>query len=306
MLQNFFNQVTDKDNNQIDNNLEKLNIVNLYNEKKESIKCCPRCQSTYFIKHGTYKGLQRFKCKNEECSCTFSVTTNSPWSYSKKNINLWIKYLELMMEGRSIRYCAKYLKINIATSFYWRHKILFAQNSFVEPKILTGCVEMFKVNFKQNFKGCRNIPPHFLRNRQTIWVASAIDVNNNILSRPISQGYFDYAFVEKSFYSKIDENAFINIYTDTNLCYLARKHNKNLTPCTSKNDLIIKSFGVNIKRWLYIFRGIATKYLWSYLSWYIILFKNIHHDIVKLIKLLTLENTFKSNKNFIKTEVCIL
>lgn len=33
--------------------------------------------------------------------------------------------------GLSIRKCAEILKINIATSFYWRHKILSALKKFI-------------------------------------------------------------------------------------------------------------------------------------------------------------------------------
>lgn len=283
---------------------DKLDILDLYNKRKSLIKCCPNCKSELFIKYGTYKGIQRFKCKNEHCNSTFSLSTNSPWSYSKKDITLWIKYLDLMMKGKSIRYCAEALNINISTSFYWRHKILSAKNSFVEPKILSGCVEMFKIGFVQNFKGCRKIPNNVINRRQYIWVASAIDENDNLLSRPVSEGYFKYNFVEKSLFAKIDKKSFVNIHTDTHLIHLAKKHNKKLKPQTSDNASVIKSFSVNIKKWLRLFRGIATKYLWSYLSWYIIIFKKKHADIIELINLLTLENTFKSNKDFIKFEVC--
>ena len=293
--------------NKNDKELEKiqytLDIKSLYKEKKASINCCPHCDSVYFIKHGCYKGLQRFKCKDEKCARTFSVTTKSPWSYSKKDISLWLEYLNLMSIGKSIRYCAQLLKIAPSTAFYWRHKILSAKTSFVEPEKLTGSVELFKVNFKQNFKGSRHIPPQFLNRRQNIWVASAIDIHDNLLSRPICDCYFKNDFVEKILFSKIDKAAFVNSYADTYLSYLSKKHNKKLKPSTSDNSLVIKSFSLNIKKWLKKFRGIASKYLWSYLSWYITIFRKNHEDILGFMKLLTLEDSFKSNKDFIKFEI---
>ena len=82
-----------------------------------------------------------------------------------------------------------------------------------------------------------------------------------ILSRPISDCYFKNAFFEKILFSKIDKAAFVNSYADTYLNYLSKKHNKKLIPHTSDNSLVIKSFSLNIKRWLKKFRGIASKYL---------------------------------------------
>lgn len=280
-----------------------LDIISLYKEKQKSINVCPHCESMDFIKHGTFKGIQRFKCKNEECYRTFSATTKSPWSYSKKDISLWFEYLNLMSVGKSIRYCADTLKIATSTAFYWRHKILSAKNSFVEPEKLMGTVELSKLNFKQNFKGDRNIDPFFRNNRRNIWVASAIDSHNNILSRPICECYFKNDFVEKTFFSKIDKNAFVNVSTDRNLIYLAKKHNRRI-PKNTPDNTEIRLFNLNIKRWLRQFRGVASKYLWSYLSWYITIFKNNYKDIIKFMQLLTLENSFKSNKEFIKNEVC--
>ncbi|WP_297417493.1 transposase [Clostridium sp.] len=67
---------------------------NIY--KNLNIRCCPICGSEIYIKYGSYKGIQRYKCK--KCNKTFSNTTNSLWSYSKKNPKLWIEFLELMIE----------------------------------------------------------------------------------------------------------------------------------------------------------------------------------------------------------------
>ena len=282
---------------------DSLDILSLYKDKEGAINACPHCEATNFIKHGKFKGIQRFKCKNKECYRTFSATTKSPWSYSKKDISLWYEYLNLMSVGKSIRYCADTLKMATSTAFYWRHKILSAKNLFVDPKKLSGTVELSKLNFKQNFKGNRSIEPFFLNNRRNVWVASAMDSNNNLLSRPICEGYFKNDFVEKTFFSKIDKDAYINVNTDKNLICLAKKHNKRIPKNTLDNS-IIKSFNFNIKKWLKKFRGVASKYLWSYLSWYITIFRNSHKDIIKFMQLLTLENSFKSDKEFIKSEVC--
>ena len=50
--------------------------------KNKNIECCPICGGNKYIKHGSYKEIQRYKCK--ECGKTFSNATNSLWSYSKE------------------------------------------------------------------------------------------------------------------------------------------------------------------------------------------------------------------------------
>lgn len=98
--------------------------VSSLNEIKEDIKSkiCPRCKSEYIVKNGKYSGKQRYICK--ECGKTFSQRTNSAIVYSKKTVEQWIKYIECMLRGYSLRRCAKEVKINLSTAFYWRHKII--------------------------------------------------------------------------------------------------------------------------------------------------------------------------------------
>jgi len=76
--------------------------------KSRNIYCCPICGSIKYIKYGSYDEIQRYKCK--ECKKTFSKTTNSLWSYSKKTPDKWIEFIELMMEKKSLRFCAEKLK----------------------------------------------------------------------------------------------------------------------------------------------------------------------------------------------------
>ncbi|HCW52890.1 MAG TPA: hypothetical protein DG753_03935 [Clostridium sp.] len=110
----------DIDYKNLEDLMPQLLKIDLYKDKK--FECCPHCQNTKFIKHGKYKGIQRYKCS--KCNRTFSNTTNSLWYYSKKDSNIWVKYIELFLQRKTLRECAAELKINLSTAFYWRHKIL--------------------------------------------------------------------------------------------------------------------------------------------------------------------------------------
>lgn len=85
-------------------------------------KICPHCSAETVSRNGKYKGKQRYICKS--CNKTFTDFTNSATYKSKKTLDKWLKYAKCMIAGYSIRKSAKIVEINIATSFFWRHKIL--------------------------------------------------------------------------------------------------------------------------------------------------------------------------------------
>ena len=91
-------------------------------------KVCPHCSSELISRNGKYNGKQRYICK--DCRKTFTDFTNSATYKSKKSLDKWLKYPKCMIMGLSIRKSAKIVGINIATSFFWRHKILDCISTF--------------------------------------------------------------------------------------------------------------------------------------------------------------------------------
>lgn len=76
------------------------------------------------VRNGKYKGNQRYICKS--CKKTFSDFTYSPVAHSKKPLDKWLEYAKCMIMGYSIRKSADAVKINIATAFFWRHKVILS------------------------------------------------------------------------------------------------------------------------------------------------------------------------------------
>ena len=106
-----------------------FHLDNLQREVKETRYSegqytCPFCHDTHIVKNGTQKGVQRYLCR--QCRKSFSDQTATPSYHSKKSPKLWLHYLRCMLSGYTIRKCAEECQINIATSFFWRHKILDA------------------------------------------------------------------------------------------------------------------------------------------------------------------------------------
>ena len=247
---------------QEDINLKKLeghiNILlkkDIYKNKNKNIECCPICGGNKYIKHGSYKGIQRYKCK--ECGKTFSSATNSLWSYSKKNLNMWIEFIELMIEKKSLRFCADKLNINLATAFYWRHKILHGLKLDSIPNKLKGDVHINKTIIIENFKGCRNITK---TKRSNIWIIAAKGDEDSMLAMPIFKDCWNWNIFDEKIYSKIQKGSYIVAYNDRYISIKAKKHNKKIIK-ERKEDDRIGYIMMNLEQWLSNFKGVATKYL---------------------------------------------
>ena len=254
---------------QEDINLEQLrkhtgNLLKYDIYKNRCINECPNCNGRSYIKFGRYNGIQRYKCK--ECDKTFSRTTKALWSYSKKQPEKWVEFMELMLQKKSLRACSKILEINIRTAFIWRHKIMKKMSQDITDDRLEGKVFITKAIEKENFKGCRNITTS---ERKNIWIVAARDRHDSMIIVPICKDYWSEDSFKNLVYSKIEENSYIVSDYDRYMMNVAKKHNKGIT-LNAYREECIKKFRGNLKRWIGGFKGVATKYLEGYLSYFII------------------------------------
>ena len=137
----------------------KEQIYSEYNVKK--YESCPHCGCTHFIKHGKYEGIQRYRCKNDQCRKTFSSTTCSVWKYLKHKPEKWLKFIELMCENISLQRCADILNITISTAFYWRHKVFHGIENYYKPKSFKEHIVVSDFYTHKCYKGSRS--KHFTK-----------------------------------------------------------------------------------------------------------------------------------------------
>lgn len=254
--------------------------------KERIIERCPKCGKIRFIKYGCYNGIQRYKCK--ECGKTFSKTTNALWSYSKKETIKWIKFIEYVMERKSLRFCAKKLEISLPTAFYWRHKVLHGLTFDSVPNRLSGNVYMAKKLIPENFKGCRNITTNI---RHNIWVVGAKGNEDAMLAKPISRGFWDFQIFNKIIYPIIDKKSYMIPYGDRYISIVAEKHNKKRKKEVI-NDDNIRFFHNNLEKWLKKYYGVATKYLEEYLAVFILSNVEMKINYMEIFSVLFLGNRF--------------
>lgn len=271
----------------------KLHINDFIKEeiyKNRKIECCPICGGNRYIKYGSYRNIQRYKCK--ECGKTFSKTTNSLWSYSKKDFNKWIRFVEFTMKRKTLRFCAKKLKINLATAFYWRHKILHGLKFESIPSKLKGNVHMNKTILKENFKGNRKIK---VKERRNIWIIAAKGNEDSMFTMPIFKDCWDWKVFNCKVYSKIEEDSYIIPYLDRYIQIKAKEHNKEMVKDV-KPDNRIKYIIRNLNRWIDKFKGVATKYLEGYLAFFILFNLNRRIDYIDIIMFFINKNLFIETK----------
>lgn len=270
--------------------------------KNRKIECCPCCGSVHFIKHGFFDGIQRYRCK--DCKKTFSKTTNSLWYYSKKKSNLWIAFIELFLQRRTLRECSEELKMSLVTVFYWRHKVMNLLNcthmSGINPDKLKGEVFITSAAFQEtNYISVINFTLDYYWKEKRIFIGAAKGVDDSMLILPIGRNYFrHYEFIEK-IYNKIDKKSYIVAAKNRNLAMLAERHNKKYRNKSIKSfadEARIARFENNAKEWFSIFKGIRTKYLEGYISYFILF------NLDKCFKSLEFTYSLVEKFNFIRSE----
>lgn len=249
---------------------------------------CPHCGCVEnIVKFGkSPNGEQRFKCKN--CGKTFIAKTNTIFCGSHKSFDLWMKFLECMVDQFSIRKTAVICDINTHTAFVWRHKVLDAIASYNESKKLKGVIEADETFFRVSYKGSRNLPEGRKAkkrgtpaeqnglSKEQVCVECVIDRNGNKVSEIVSLGPADTKTLHEVLDDKIIRGAIFctdgfrtyGLYAEDNFGYI--KH-VVVNEEKRKNGIYhinhVNAYHSFIKLFVGKFRGVSTKYLQNYLEW---------------------------------------
>lgn len=114
-----------------------------------------------------------------------------------------------MINGYSIRKSAKIVGINIATSFFWRHKILNCISEFLGGGSVDGVVEADEVFLTYSYKGTKpqNMPRKLHKrgkqvkkrgiSSEQVCVATALDRQGNLIMELLCTGRMTVDELEK-------------------------------------------------------------------------------------------------------------
>lgn len=276
------------------------------------VKSCPHCKSSNFIKYGRYKNTPRFMCNC--CGRTFSARTKTPWYYSKKTDEHWRVFINLLMKSQSLVTCATTLKINVATAFYWRHKILNAMKSTTETNLLSNKVFIMNYFINESFKGSHNAPTI---PREKLWVAMSVDTCEHTLALPYCKSRWNKEKFMEIIYSKIETKAWLSTSGNRYINVIVCHHNKHLKSATYYENQVYNDNYIcdenddenennsnkeDVLKFIFTYRcimsrtnGIATKYLNQYFALAKILYSDVGFDSSLILE--AVQNT----KGYIKS-----
>jgi transposase-like protein len=113
---------------------------------------CPHCGSAFSVGRGQANGLQRFRCK--ACRKSFNALTGTPLAGLRKK-ERWLGFGRSLAEGETVATSATRCAIAPNTAFRWRHRFLRAAKIVIEP--LQGIVEADETYVLSSRKGERRL-----------------------------------------------------------------------------------------------------------------------------------------------------
>ena len=212
-----------------------------------------------------------------------------------------LDYMRCMLEGKSLRACADEVGICLKTSFRWRHRILAALRSLEGGISFSGIVEADELLMQYSEKGrkYKDIEEYEKAKKKRhpkVAVLVVTDREGNLL--------FKHAGDKKVKNEKLKEELKNRISENNLLCVKPKKEFKKAVKDVKSKKVIVNKKEIkrglysveiveskidNFKKWLSRFHGVATKYLQSYLMWFVVMNKylkdKIDPDIGRLLNL---------------------
>ena len=242
---------------------------------------CPSCGATHFVKNGFARGLQRFLCRG--CASTFNALTGTP--LSKLHLRgKWLAYAQALNQGLSIPQVAQQLDIAWSTAFRWRHRFLQLPSQ-CQASALHGIAEADESYFLDSCKGQRALLRKARRRGgkaskrgvskeqvPVLMVRDRAGATANIIVARTSAAELSAALAPL-----LPKDTVLCTDSSSSLAAAARllgvqHHSINVSagirvdgPWHVQN---VNAYVSRLRGWMRRFKGVATKYLASYLGWF--------------------------------------
>ena len=243
---------------------------------------CPHCSGNRIVKNGNAGGLQRYLCRH--CNRTFNVLTGTPLARLHLR-GKWLDHAEALRDGLSLTQVERRLGVARTTAHRWRHRFLQLPKD-LRAQALTGIAEADQTYFLRSAKGQRHGLDRKPRRRgsgahrrglsaEQVPVLVARDRAGETADFVLEHDNSDCISTLLS--PLMAKDAILCSDASTVMTATARKlaiehHAVNLSagirvdgPWHIQNA---NSYHSRLKGWMRKFRGVATKYLASYLGWF--------------------------------------
>jgi transposase-like protein len=252
---------------------------------------CPDCNSSHVIKNGLQNGVQNYMCKT--CGRQFRVTTGT-FMYGVHEKDKMLEYIKCMSAGMSLRECARIVHISLTTSFFWRHRILCALQSFEDNVNFFGVVELEELLMNYSEKGKKKRDKKEVKKLKKkkptkVAVLAATDRSGNILFKKLEDKRVQAEHISDFLKSRISDNSVIcgsnkKAFKTVNAEHIKHKEitNKNKMKQGIYSVSTVHKKITNFVSWIYYkFRGVATKYLTNYIMWFVVKGKYLAEMVIE-------------------------
>jgi transposase-like protein len=292
--------------------LDKGSEFDTLNDK--NLPCCPHCSSEKIRANGkTSYQAQKYYCNS--CKKHYSDNSNKVWCYVKKQDEMK-NYIYGLLSGYSLRKSAQLCGISLNTSFIWRHKLLRCFDN-ISAGEYEGILEVDEMFFPISEKGSRKMtkPSGQRRSRskkrgisdEKVAVIATVDRAGNKGLQVSKLGQITKESVSSVLDNKIGKVKVI--CSDKHPSYASYTKEKGLvhkTIMASHGQRItekvyhvqnVNNTDKRIRDFIRPMNGVATKYLQSYLNWFLMLekIKNSKNKLVQLGSIILASNEALSN-----------
>lgn len=257
-------------------------VVALIETRFAAAPVCGHCGEADLKPWGTASGLKRYMCK--ACDRTFNALTGTPLSGLRLR-DKWLGYARSLVEGVSLRKAAAQNDIHLETSFRWRHRFLASARS-KKAIAVAGIVEADETFILKSAKGSRKIVGRAPRKRggKARKPGLSTDEHDAILivrdrhAATSDALLFDLSaatigshllpIVAKDAVLVTDGNrAYEAFAAETGITQMAliARHGERVIGCYHIQN--VNAYMSRFDLWRARFKGVASKYLPSYLGW---------------------------------------
>lgn len=250
---------------------------------------CPICGCTECIRYGrTRAGTPRWQCKScHHVSC--HVETGSVLAFSKLTEAQWMQYAECFVDHISSKLVAERIGVCTKTAWFMRIRTLEAiHNNLPSFQVKDGCgVEIDEIYFRESFKGTRfdsfeflpreprKEPEHDSKSgisNDQICVVTALNDAGDFFYEVACRGALTNEVAQNTLGSRIGSGAIVN--TDRHKAYpkvmkelSVAVHNRISSKEHTATPGLDRIHG-DIRTFMGPFKGVSTRWLHLYLSWY--------------------------------------
>lgn len=246
----------------------------------EKDRVCPHCGTGGAVCRGTARGLRRYRCK--DCGKSFNALTGTPLS-GLRHKERWLDFGQSLADGETVVASSERCAVAISTAFRWRHRFLQATKTGVVK--LRGIVEADETFVLSSHKGARNLDRKPRKrggkaskrglSDEQVPVLVAADRTGATISAVLPSVCADA--IKEVLQPVLDKDALLvtDGCTSYPSCAAAMGISHEVVNQSSgervRGELHIQTVNSRherLKTFLRRHRGIATKYLDSYLRWF--------------------------------------